>query len=650
MSDSQAISKAPDPRTLNWLPYLCLLLPVLGAVRTLSQPEFWLHLAQGQAGILREETFSWALSGSRYVNVHWLYDLVTGILYASGGAGFVILAHTAATGIGFALLIAAAKRFGRAEALALAVLLSAWLMLPKLDARPLVAALPWMGLMWLGLERTRKPLFMWILVGTAQLFWTQISPTFFFGPILCGLYAWQDKSRPETESDFFHSSSSLWKATALAAVISLLNPYGPLLHVWIVSHLHHPFLQISVTGISPLSDSLGAGSFKRLLYAAMVIGGLGLLTYRERLPFAPAAITVATGLVTVMSVGRLNFGLLAAMGFPFFVLSFDSIIRYAEGLLGGRRSLLGPVLAILCGIVLLASSVPILRGGFYQSIGSASRFGLGLNTGMVSSSVVDWLDQQGVWPERLVHLPVDGGYIAHRKKPVFLDQRIAAYPREELQQLNRALLTGTQENWSAFEQSHQPDAVLLNLTVNGAQNTARLLLAKTDWKLAWFDGTSALIVRPVGANRALLQSRDPSSRGLTHLEEAREEITGQLSRSGVLDLPLQVLGGGRFYATLNRWQEANALLELAAAALPGEASTWSLLGISRHRINELDRAALALEKSLQVERDQLMTWMWLARIYSEQGEKEQSSSAYQEAAALNEEAAARIAQNWNLDV
>jgi len=360
--------------------FIALLLPLVASLRSISLSDFWMHIAQGQAGILRSETFSFSSEGVKFVDVHWLYNLLTTALFTGGGSSLVILFHTMAIVAGFVLLILAAKRYASGFSLAFAVILSTWLMMVKLGPRPVLLAMPFIALMIYALENRKGGAKEWVLIGIGQWFWMGIHPSFLLGPLLCVGYAFS-RSREQNSQPKDFKNALIGAGVALG--VSLLNPYGPGLHLWAFSNLPLTYMPVSLTNLSSASDAMGADWFRIVLYVALATAGGGLLTYREKLPLAVTGAAVATAFMSVMAVGRISYHLLAIFGFLFFSISFKSIGIFLESHLKDKPALLTGGSWGLLAAVLLGSLAPLLSGGFFQSVGSPSRLGLGLNQQVV---------------------------------------------------------------------------------------------------------------------------------------------------------------------------------------------------------------------------------------------------------------------------
>ena len=99
MTNAQNNSGA-DSKRFSFFICLGLFLVTLFCVRTISNAEFWMHLALGRGlaeqGFSRVDTLTFTAAGQPYLNPSWLFDRFLFPLWQLGGATFIILAHAVA--------------------------------------------------------------------------------------------------------------------------------------------------------------------------------------------------------------------------------------------------------------------------------------------------------------------------------------------------------------------------------------------------------------------------------------------------------------------------------------------------------------------------------------------------------------------------
>ena len=628
------------------LPLLLLIFPAVASLRSISLSEFWIHIAQGQAGILRSETFSFASDSGSYVNVHWLYDLLIAGLFNSAGAGAVILLHTVAIVAAYGLLVLAARRYTSGFAVAFSIVITTWLIMVKLDARPIILAYPFIALMIYALEARPPRVTGFIMLGIGQWFWAGLHPSFILGPLLCAIYAFSH-SREEsgTPNDFKQGLIG----AGIALGVSLLNPYGPGLHSWAIGHMPIQFMPISLTDLSSISDTVGADGFRMVLYLALAIGGAGLLTYRQKLPLAVTACAVVSAFMAVMAVGRISYHLLAIFGFMFFVISCQSIGEFIHSHLKGREKVADIAGYAVLGLLVLGTFFSLLTGGFFQSIGSASRLGLGLDQQTVSDDAIAFIGKEG-FPETMINLPLDGGKLKAQlpDRKVYIDQRLGAYSNVQFTDINKALLRADKEVWDTINETYQPDAVLFNLTIRGSHAGVRMLLEQGTWRLSFFDGISAILIQNKPEWTDSFSNTDVQAKGLAQLEAAKNKTLAKLTHGALPPLPLQLIGAGNLLLALDRTAQANAVYELAYAALPSDMDLLHQLGVTRFSLKEYDRAAAAIQTVLETQPDNAITWLWLARVYEAQDRSSEAASAYNRGYSISPETADQVKKIWKL--
>ena len=190
----KSISSAPLTRISLFI-LLGLLVIMSMGIRTISNPDIWMHLATGrliaESGIPHADVFSFTKAGDAWVASTWLYDRVIYTLWQATGPGFVTILHVASVLGAFLLLVPIARKWADDKSIGLALLVSASLLAPCFQIRPLLVGLFFSALYISMLDLNRKPWVAWAVLLPSQLLWTQIHGSFLLGPIICALFAVQ---------------------------------------------------------------------------------------------------------------------------------------------------------------------------------------------------------------------------------------------------------------------------------------------------------------------------------------------------------------------------------------------------------------------------------------------------------------------------
>ena len=425
MNEEQGSHETASSANRTWIIAGLIVLAVAG-LRTITQGATWLHLATGKfvSGNGIPRTASWSLTGGdeSWIADTWLYDLILYKLWAVG-PGAATFVHIALAVAAFILLLPTAIQYSRGIAPALGLMLCTWLILPTFEVSPRIFSLIFPALFLAVLTKQRPAWAFWLTLLVGQVLWTNIHGSFLVGPLLCAAFALQAsrvKSGP-------YSVKQLLAATGLTALVTLANPYGPALHGHIATLTSAPGFAHGMEWISPFHTHFGDSLLKNLTTAILVVGAIGLATYRQKLPLALTCIAVAAASTTMFSKGTIVsivIPMMSLLTFPFICLSISAgtevITRKLENS-GLPERALSTVGSGIAAIVFIVSIGMIFSNQYYRVIGSAAAFGLGVNSDTVPSRAAEVIGHAS-FPERAANLPIDGGYLAYQ----FPDRKIFA--------------------------------------------------------------------------------------------------------------------------------------------------------------------------------------------------------------------------------
>ncbi|MFH0908998.1 MAG: hypothetical protein V1929_09570, partial [bacterium] len=500
-------------------------------VRTISNSDFWVHLAMGRQiaehGLQKVDVWTFTVADTPWVNSSWLYDRVLFLLWSLGAAPLVILVHAAAAVLAFVLLIPAARKWAGGTAISLALVLSAWLLASRFTIAPHVAALPLVAIfVWLFSE-ARKPWVLWAVLLPVQVLWANVHASFVLGPVICAIFAIQfwisARSGERAASNQFTQAVWLAIATLLAG---LVNPYGLALYANGILSLTNVAFKLVQEWISPFSSQFPASFYpKHIVTLALFVGAGGLIAEKRNLPLALTTLAVASAFLIILFPRNVEW--LALLAFPFFALSFNSVglliesglrsLTKTEEVAGARGAAAG-----LAAVLAILSLLIVFSNTCYVYAGSASVFGLGTEYDLfphAASKVIARPD----FPARAVNLAQDGGFLAweHPDRLIFVDQRASLYGAEFYRALNKCL-AGEENAWKGILEKWSPEAAIVNCSVPFAANAVRGLLQDRSWALVYFDGTAAIMVRAVSENQALIRDVEIKNAGLQLIEKERQ--------------------------------------------------------------------------------------------------------------------------------
>ena len=642
-TDTHPMSPLRSP--LAWVGLFFL--AVLG-IRTVAHPSLWSHLATGRwiagHGIPRTDSLSFAApEGTRWIADTWLYDLLLSGLWSAGPAWATLL-HVAAVAAAVALLIPVSRRYAGPAAVLWGILLCGWLLAPIFEVRPGVLALIFPALFIAFLSASHRPQVLWGVLIPAQILWTNMHPSFLIGPIIAGIFAWESAAsaaKPAAavgEAPNPDRLRSGWILPAALLAATLLNPYGPLLYGKIWWLATDPARGFAYEWVSPFAGLFGSAWPRRTSTVALVVLAAGLVLYRDKLPKAMVACTIL-GAALAFHTG-IQVKLLAILGFPLLCMGFEQTGRaLAEAVAALRR----PGLAASTAVAATAFSILLVASNhYYRTIGSYSGFGLGADTQAVPAAAAELIADPD-FPERCLNLPMDGGYLAWAlpQRQVFLDPRNGIYSADQLHQAFAAL-GGDEPSYRAVMEQWQPGAILLNGTWPFCDTALTSLLRSGDWSLAYFDGSSVILLRSQLPTPPIANLDQHRQRGLELLEQSRTQYLQRIA--GVFPAPVspRLVGAGNVFYALHRFPEAAAAYELLTLNAPAMKGAWIKLGVAQLQSGSPDLAVTSLQAACQAAPDHAAAHLWLSRAYTAAGSPERALKAYHQGQELSPDDAERF--------
>jgi tetratricopeptide (TPR) repeat protein len=627
-------------RRMLW-PSLGLVLLALLGIRTVSHTGIWLHLALGRDiaahGIQRADPLAFTTGGISWVNASWLYDLLVYRLWQLGNLHLVTLVHVAAVLAAFLFLLPLAIRRAGHIGTGLALVLCAWIIAPVLRATPMAFCLVFAGGLLAILSRPRR---LTVVLATALPLlwvWSQMHHSFVLGLLLCGLAVIEAGSAGDRKRMF-----GLAGLTGAGLLVTMAGPYGPTLHLYALETAGGLGASYVAEWISPFSWKFADTWTNHVVTAALVVGAIGIITEKARLPLVITA-TAILGAVLAVLHAQAHVEVFALLAFPFLALSFHSALENVRARVEGARTESFSVVNTLGGAALAVwvaySLVWVLSSQFYAATGSASSVGLGVEYDMYPEAASLLLDRKD-FPETTLHLAQDGGYLAwrypHRK--IFTDQRAELYGAEFYRRLSSALLDGPAA-LTLLENTWDPGAIIINCSLPQTSRSIRNLLASGHWGLAYFDGTTAILMRTVEAYSGFLQNTEYQEAGLRILESAVRTFAA--STGAVLKPPVspRLVGASGVFLALEKYPEACSVYQRLARGTRGMSSAWLGLGFCQLKMAETAEAIRTLEHTTRLFRKDIRAWLWLSAAYAELGRTDEALRAYEQAAAIDFELA-----------
>jgi tetratricopeptide (TPR) repeat protein len=419
----------------------------------------------------------------------------------------------------------------------------------------------------------------------------------------------------------------------LAATV--INPYFLKLHAQVMTNIKMP--NIIYWG-SLFTEYFKPPTHGPLIFFTLILGAGGLITLKQRLPVMLTSLAIIAAFLIVRS--AYNATLFAVLAFPFMVLSFSAVGEYLIGSLrtgiGKQAGLLKPAVQVVFVVLIILSILPITSNCAYARLGSASSFGFGIEENLYPSGPKTLLDNPA-FPDRAINLAADGGYLAFNYgRTIFVDYRPGCYERELLGNLNGMLL-GNADAYDTIMETYRPEAVILNTLTPASAQGLVTLLSRRVWKLAYFDGVTAILLLDKEEYSPLLNNAEIQAAGLARLEAARAAYSEEVSRGCRAGNPVELIGSGKIFLALNRPAESRAIFSLLLQGNQSVPGWWLGLGNSQLMLKDFEAAALSLKTATELAPDNWYAWAGYANVCNRLGRTVERDEALQAMKALSEE-------------
>lgn len=611
---------------------LGFILLTLTGIRTISSPDIFTHIALGQAGCVTTDSLSYTMTGRPWINMSPLYDGLVSMLWSMGGAKLITLFHVLIVLASFSLMFRFSKEWGGPLSQSLTLLLCARLMLPVFNPGPVVFFMLFTALFLTVLHRVKNFNLAAAILLVLQVLWTNIHPSFIFGPVLILFFAienWQGARQTSRATMMTPLTTKLAGLSAAALAATLINPNLINLH----RHISANWILLTGTDhlewISLFSSFFPQNFISNLTIFALILGAGGLITLQKRLPSMITMLALVGAFLTVRSIGSLS--LFAFLAFPFLVLSFSAVSEYLTRTITTvfktSEAMLHNLLSIIVLILIIASAASLITNRGYTNIGSASRFGLGVEEGAFPVAAAGILSRDD-FPQRIVNIAHDGGYIALQNpvNKIFCDTRASFYGADFYKTLNGALL-GQQVAWKKILSDWNPHAVVLNGCWPDSGALANRLIASASWKLVYFDGSTVILVRDLPEYSTLINDPAIQKYGVKVLENARREYLAKSKGLVKAGNPSRLIGAGGIYLALNRPQEAEVIYTALTQHSPGMAGAWMGLGQSLILQKQLSKGLQYMEEAADITPRSSRIWMGLFQAYRLKGDETKTRNA-----------------------
>jgi hypothetical protein len=408
-------------------------------LRPLHDNSFMWHLRTGRwildHGIPYHDPYSYTAHGAKWVAQSWLAELLYGVVNrASGAFGLRLLGGVVGFAIGWTLYRVALHfaqdrvRAGAVTLLTMACLLNVW------SERPLMLGILAMILVTVIVEipdtwLSRRPL---IALPLVMWLWTNVHGTYIigFGYIALHLIGRAIEGHPQSQA----RERVLFRATLVAAAVTIINPYGPDLILFPLRLMGRgEVLRDVAEWQSPNFRELGGQMFALFIVATLVL-------------FARKKVGARDILVTVVFIGL---GLWAVRNIGLAVVVVTPVLALLARNAHPRPDERKPVHRLMVGALVLTAVLGVLH--------AKTEDNWHLNAYPVAA--YDDMLRLHLENRQLYTTDAWGGYvIARDKQPVFFDDRYDMYPIRVNN--DYGAIAGVNKDWEKLLDHYQVDVIM----------------------------------------------------------------------------------------------------------------------------------------------------------------------------------------------
>jgi hypothetical protein len=234
--------------------------------------------------------------------------------------------------------------------------------------------------------------------------------------------------------------------------------------------------------------------------------------------------------------------------------------------MGKKESFLWPITGGLWVLLLIISFMPIITNRAYAKTGSASSFGLGIEEHLYPSGLAELIDDPA-FPaaEKTLNLPADGGYLAFNyDRKVLIDYRPGRYSDELINGISDVILG---KSTTCEGMDGDAEAIIINTLFSSSAAGIDLLLGKSAqprWLLAYFDGTTAVLLRTEEKYRVLANNAALQKAGMEKLGKARADYAQAVEKSALVvpGNPAELIGAAKVFLARGQVETAKSFFTL----------------------------------------------------------------------------------------
>ena len=570
---------------------------VLLAVRTISSPSFWSHLAQTN---FSDGVISY-LQPNDYVNTSYLYDWLLNQVWNIGGAELVISLNAIGLLLSFLLLLKLSKQYGDCFSKSLALIISGLLIFKTIDVSPIPLMMIMVSSFLILLSKNNKTKFDYTILIFLQILWTNLHSSFLLGPILVIGFLVQEFI------DSKQHTLSIKKYVLLLLILifsTFINPnfIASYEQIFKIINNYNPIYYSSLI----YNSFSSAESINYTLFLVAVIGVLGLIFSKKKLPLSLTIFSII-GFIFAFS-HPINNPLFVVLSFPIIVFSIESIkLRLFNIFQLSNSKFIDYITYISILVFTIFLIINLVNNKSYLAYGSCSNFGYGISNSFICNDLPSPLQKLISNKEiKIVNQSSDGGYIAYTfNRKCFLDYKKGIYSPDIIDEFN-SLLYANEDAYTNFITKYNPDIFILN-ALNKSTHRGLITLINTEkWNLIYFDGITLILA----SDKIYTENINFLKYSLKKLEKSKNNfISNKINKN-----PLSLIGASSIFSEMS-WNNLNQLKSARVANFlssqilsrnNNNIDAYIQLGTAQLILNKPNDAEITFNKGLELSNNQIL--------------------------------------------
>lgn len=570
---------------------------VLLAIRTISSPSFWSHLAQTN---FSDGVISY-LQPNDYVNTSYLYDWLLNQVWNIGGAELVISLNAIGLLLSFLLLLKLSKQYGDCFSKSLALIISGLLIFKTIDVSPIPLMMIMVSSFLILLSKNNKTKFDYTILIFLQILWTNLHSSFLLGPILVIGFLVQEFI------DSKQHTLSIKKYVLLLLILifsTFINPnfIASYEQIFKIINNYNPIYYSSLI----YNSFSSAESINYTLFLVAVIGVLGLIFSKKKLPLSLTIFSII-GFIFAFS-HPINNPLFVVLSFPIIVFSIESIkLRLFNIFQLSNSKFIDYITYISILVFTIFLIINLVNNKSYLAYGSCSNFGYGISNSFICNDLPSPLQKLISNKEiKIVNQSSDGGYIAYTfNRKCFLDYKKGIYSPDIIDEFN-SLLYANEDAYTNFITKYNPDIFILN-ALNKSTHRGLITLLNTDkWNLIYFDGITLILA----SDKIYTENINFLKYSLKKLEKSKNNfISNKINKN-----PLSLIGASSIFSEMS-WNNLNQLKSARVANFlssqilsrnNNNIDAYIQLGTAQLILNRTNDAEITFNKGLELSNNQIL--------------------------------------------